>query len=141
MTAAIERYVAAPRFRTALLAGLAMLGLALAVIGIYGVTAQAVTQRTSEIAVRVALGAERRQVVGLMLAQGCRLAVAGCVLGVLASLAVSGLLRAFLFEIASIDAITLIGVAVLVLGTAVGACYLPARRAATADTIRGLHGN
>jgi putative ABC transport system permease protein len=141
MSAAIERYTAAPRFRTMLLAGLAMLGLALAVIGIYGVTAQAVTQRTSEIAVRVALGAERRQVVGLMLAQGCRLAVAGCVLGVIASLAVSGLLRAFLFEMASIDPVALIGVAALVLGVAMGACYPPARRAATADTIRGLHGN
>jgi len=139
MNAAIERYVAAPRFRTALLAGLAMLGLALAVIGIYGVTTQAVTQRTSEIAVRVALGAEQRQVVTLLLAQGCRVAIAGSLLGLIASLGLGGLLRAFVFEIAPIDPVTLIGVAALVAGVAIGACYPPARRAARADILRGLH--
>jgi putative ABC transport system permease protein len=140
MAAAVDQYVAAPRFRTLSLVGLAVLGLALAMIGIHGVTAQAVTQRTPEIAVRVALGAERRQVVRLMLAEGCRLAVAGSVVGVVASIAVSGLLRAFLFESAAIDPVALIGAAVPVLGTAIAACYPPARRAVTTDTIRGLHG-
>jgi ABC-type antimicrobial peptide transport system permease subunit len=60
---------------------------------------------------------------------------------VLASLAVSGLLRAFLFEMASIDPVTLVGVTTLVLAAAVAACYPPARRAATADTVRGLQGD
>jgi putative ABC transport system permease protein len=139
MELAIEKYVAAPRFRTALLAALAALGLLLALIGIYGVTTQTVTERRGEIAIRLALGAERRQMVRLMLAQGCRLAAGGSALGLAGSLAVAGVLRAFLFEVAAIDPITLMTVAALVLGVAIAACYPPATRAAAADVIRGLH--
>ena len=141
MDLAVERFVAAPRFRTGLLAGLSSLGLFLALIGIYAVVSYSVNQRTPEIAVRLALGAERRQIVGLVLGQGLRLAVAGVVLGIGASLAVARLLGTVLLDIASIDPLTLVGVAALVLCVVLLACYaVPARRAAATNAIQALRG-
>lgn len=140
MDLAVERFVAAPRFRTGLLAGLSSLGLFLALVGIYAVVSYSVNQRTPEIAVRLALGAERRQIVGLVLGQGFELAAAGVALGIGASLVVSRLLGAVLFDIASIDPPTLVGVAALVLCVVLAACYLPARRAAATNAIEALRG-
>ena len=140
MDLAVERFVAAPRFRTGLLAGLSSLGLFLALIGIYAVVSYSVNQRTPEIAVRLALGAERRQIVGLVLGQGLRLAVAGVALGIGASLAVGRLLGTVLFDIAFIDPLTLAGVAALVLCVVLLACYIPARRAAATNALQALRG-
>jgi len=138
MDLAVDRFIAPPRFRTGLLSGLALLGLVLALTGIYAVISYAVNQRIPEMAVRVALGAERWQIAALVLRQGFKLAAAGIVLGVGASLAGARLLSSLLFDVAPLDPLTLAGVPVLVLGVVLAGCYLPARRAAATDVVRAL---
>lgn len=129
MNLAIEAFMAAPRFRTGLLAVLAALGLLLALVGIYSVMSYSVNQRSPEIAVRLALGAERRQIVGLVLRQGLALTAAGIALGIGASLAVTRLMTGLLYDVDAVDPPTLVGVAALVMLVALAACYLPASRA------------
>ena len=138
MDMAIDRFVAAPWFRTRLLAGLAGLGIFLAVIGIYGVMSQSVTERFPEMAVRLALGADRRQIVGLVMRQGLALAVPGILAGVAASLALAQWLASVLFDVAPIDPITLVVAPLIILSVAVAASYFPARRAAAMEAMRAL---
>ena len=130
--------VASRRFSTGLLAGFAALALVLAGIGIYGVIAYDVSQRTYEIGLRMALGARSGQVAGLMLGRGVRLVALGLVIGVAGSLAVTGLLQSLLVDVSRLDPITIGGVVVVLGAVAAAAAYLPARRAARVDPMVAL---
>ena len=121
--------VSTRRFNTALLAGFAALALVLAGIGTYGVISYGVTQRTFEIGVRMALGAEGRSVVALVMSEGMRLAVVGLVAGLALSMIVARTIRAMLVGVSPIDAPSLIITAVLLIAVAAAATALPARRA------------
>lgn len=138
MTEVIAQSVAEPRFRTWLLGIFAAVGLTLTLVGIYGVVSYMAAQRTREIGIRVALGAQRGNILRLVLGQGLRLTVAGTIAGIIGSLALTRLLKSQLFNIKPTDPVTLIGVAVLVLLVALTACYVPARRATRADPLVAL---
>ena len=121
-----------------MMSGVAALAVLLAAIGVYGVVAYAVSQRTREIGVRVALGAQRQHIVRLVTGQGARLAVVGVVLGLAAAAGVLQVLRAELFGINPIDPVVLLGVSIVLTATTVLASYLPARRAANIDPLDAL---
>ena len=112
--------------------------LLLAALGIYGVLAYAVAQRTREIGVRMALGASLRDVVTLVLRQGLGLAFGGCALGVAAALVATRFIAALLFAVKPADPLTLAAVTGLLAVTALLACWLPARRAGKVDPIIAL---
>jgi putative ABC transport system permease protein len=138
MTDVISSSVANPRFRTWLLGAVALAGLALTLIGIYGVVFYSVSQRTREIGVRMALGAQRKDVIRLILRQAIELAVAGAACGVLGSFLLTRLLAKELYEIKPGDPLTLAGAALLMVLVAMGASYLPARRATRVDPMVAL---
>jgi predicted lysophospholipase L1 biosynthesis ABC-type transport system permease subunit len=118
--------------------GFAGLALLLGVVGLYGVIAYSVSQRTREIGVRMALGAQRSAVSGMVLGEALRLTVVGIGAGVLGSLATAGLLRPLLFGVRPWDGTTLAGVAILLGLAAMLASYLPARRAASVNPVEAL---
>ena len=126
------------RFTMLLLALFAATALALSAIGIYGVMAYFVTQRTHEIGIRMALGASRRDVVGMVLRQGVRLAAAGVVAGVIGALLVTRAISALLYNVSPRDPGTLIALSATLTAVALLACYIPARRATRVDPIRAL---
>lgn len=130
--------VSRQRFSTVLLVVFASVALALAAIGIYGVLSYMVVERTQEMGVRLALGAQSKNVLQLILGQGMRLAVTGLVIGVMAALAVTRLLRGFLFGITPVDPIAFTVVSVLLLGVSLLAIWLPARRASRVDPMVAL---
>ena len=138
MEEAIASVEAPRRFNTELIGAFAATAVFLAIAGIYAVIAFSVSLRTQEIAIRVALGAQRGRIARLVLVSGAKLALLGCGLGVLGSLAVSRLVRSFLFEVSPTDPwIYLVGVLVMLL-MALLASALPAVRAAAADPVRAL---
>ena len=126
------------RSSTWLVGGFASLALLLGLVGLYGVVSYSVGQRTREIGLRLALGAERGAMYRLVLGEAARLAVAGVLLGVLGSVAATGLMRSLLFETGPWDPPTLAGVAIVLAAAALLASYLPARRAARVDPIEAL---
>ncbi|KPK81971.1 MAG: permease, partial [Gemmatimonas sp. SM23_52] len=130
--------VADRRFNMLLLLILAGVALLLALAGIYGVQSYSVARRTSEIGVRVALGATHERVVRLMVRQGMRPALLGIGLGILGALALSRLLTGLLFGIAPSDPLTYLGVALLLAAAALISCYLPALRALHLDPVTAL---
>jgi putative ABC transport system permease protein len=130
--------VVQPRFTMVLFSAFAALGLALAAAGIYSVLSFHVTRRTHELGVRMALGAPRRHVLGLMLTMGGRLVLVGLVIGVAASLASTRLLRSQLFGVQPADPLAYAVVAAVLGLVALAACYLPARRAAGVDPMVAL---
>jgi putative ABC transport system permease protein len=124
--------------QTLLLSVFAGLGLILAAVGIYGVMAYLVTQRTQEIGVRMALGAQQSDVLRLVLSHGVKLTVSGIALGTAAALGLMQLLRALLFGVGARDPLTFGMVALLLAVVALAACYIPARRAARVDPMIAL---
>jgi len=134
----IAKSVSQPRFDSILLATFASLALILAAVGIYGVMSYSVVQRRQEIGIRMALGAGRHYVTRMVVREGAMLACAGIALGIVAALAVSHLIAAFLFGVTSKDPATICGVSALLLVVALLACYLPARRASRVDPMVAL---
>ncbi len=137
----IQSSLASRRFAMMLLETFAALALVLAGIGLYGVTAYAVGQRTHEMGIRMALGAHPRDVFRLVIAQGLRLALAGVAIGAAAALILIRLLSSFsqlLYGVSASDPVTLAAVAIVLLGVALLACYIPARRAMRVDPMVAL---
>jgi putative ABC transport system permease protein len=135
---ALDQQVMQPRFMMALFGTFAAIGLALAAAGIYSVLSYHVTRRTQELGVRLALGAPRGHVLGLLLTMGGRLVIAGLAVGLLASLGATRLLQSQLFGVEPVDTVGYASVALLLMLVAFVACYLPARRAARVDPIIAL---
>ena len=138
MNERISGTLATARFNTLLLSLLGAIGLVLAASGIYGVIAYFVTQRTQEIGVRVALGATRGSVVRLILAQAMRPVAVGAALGVAAAMATSQVLDSQLFQVSRTDPVTIVLVVATLIGVALVASVVPARRAASVDPTRAL---
>jgi ABC-type antimicrobial peptide transport system permease subunit len=114
------------------------LALLLSAIGIFGMIAYAVSQRTHEFGVRMALGAQRRDMVRLVLSGGFKIVTMGVAAGIVASLALTRFMRSFLYEVGPNDPLTFALVAVLFALVALAACYIPARRASRVDPIVAL---
>ena len=138
LQAMLSGNVAAPRFRTVLFAVFAGLAVCLALAGVYGVVAFAVGRRSKEIGLRIALGAGRGSVVRLVLRQGLSLAAAGLGFGLAASLALTRLLQAMLFQVQANDPWVYSAVALMVGTVALIAAYVPASRAAGIDPVAAL---
>ncbi|HUH64008.1 MAG TPA: ABC transporter permease [Terracidiphilus sp.] len=138
MTDAVSEIEAPRRFNTGLIAGFALAALLLAITGIYAVVAFSVSLRAQEIAIRMALGAQRSSIARLVLVSGAKLALFGCGCGVLGSVAASRLIRSFLFNESPTDPLIYMGSALIMILLAMLASALPARRAASADPIEAL---
>jgi putative ABC transport system permease protein len=138
MRALIAADLAQPRFTMVLLAGFAAAALVLTVVGLYGAISLNTAQRTREIGIRVALGAQRPDVVRLVVHSALRLAALGCVLGIAATLAAGRLVTALLYGVSAADPITLLTVVTLVGLVAMVATYIPARRAASIEPVAAL---
>ena len=134
----VDRALGQPRFYVLLLTIFAALAVVLAVVGIYGVIAYTVQQRTREIGIRIALGASRERVVGMVVRRGLMLALAGIMLGSAAAYAVSRVLQSLLYGVGARDPITFIAVAALLGVVAVLASWVPARRAARVDPLAAM---
>ena len=138
MNQVLSQSLARRRLYVILFAVSAGVALLLAAAGIDGVVSYSVTQRTREMGVRVALGAERADILRMIVVQAAKLAFAGEFVGILAALAVSRLMTGLLFGITPVDPLTFAGAAFLVGAVAFLACYLPARRAMRVDPILAL---
>jgi putative ABC transport system permease protein len=134
----VRRRMFQPRVYGAMFAVFAASALLLASVGLYGVMAHAVAQRTHEIGVRVALGASSRDVLRLIMRQGVRLVLVGLVIGVPAALALASVLRGALYGVSTRDPITFLGIPILLASVALVASYVPARRATRVDPAEAL---
>jgi putative ABC transport system permease protein len=140
MQQVLDRATSRPRFYLVLLGLFAVLAVALAAVGVYGVVAYAVSQRTREIGVRMALGAGRGQVLGLILWQGLRPALAGMAAGVAVALASGRIVSGQLYGVGAHDPLTFVAVTSLLLSIVVLACVVPARRATRVPPAAALRG-
>jgi ABC-type antimicrobial peptide transport system permease subunit len=138
MNDVISNVEAPRRFNTDLITGFATGALLLAILGVYAVVAFSVSLRTQEIAIRMALGAPRIRIARLVLLSGAKMALIGCAIGVLGSLAISRLVSSFLFDVSATDPLVYMGAVLTMMLLALLASALPAARAASADPIAGL---
>jgi putative ABC transport system permease protein len=138
MTDLVTESVARRRFNAMLTGLFAVVALLLASVGIFGVLNFTVAQRTQEMGLRVALGAQTRDVLGLVMGQGVRLVLLGLALGLVASFALTRVLAGMLFGVTATDPVTFVAVFLLLAGVAMLACYLPARRATKVDPLVAL---
>ncbi len=138
MEAMISSAVAPRRLNLVLLGAFGLVALTLAAVGIYGVMANLVTQRTGEIGLRMALGAQPRDVLRLFVVKGLRLATIGVAVGLGASLALARLMLTLLYGVSASDPITFAAIAALLLSVALLACFVPARRASKVDPMVAL---
>jgi putative ABC transport system permease protein len=138
MSELFDRSLSDARFNLLLLGLFGVVALLLAAIGIYGVISYAVTQRTHEIGIRMALGAQPRSVLRLIVRQGMTLVAAGVAVGVAVACALTHLMASMLFEVRATDPVTFVLIALLLMSVALVACYIPARRAAKVDPMIAL---
>jgi putative ABC transport system permease protein len=138
MTEMMEQESSSDRAQMILFGAFAVVALLLASVGIYGVMSFAVAQRTHEIGVRMALGARRHEVVQLMMGNGLRMAVVGLAIGVAGAFGLGRLMHSTLYGVKTVDMVSLSGVAALLFGVALVACWIPARRSAKVDPMRAL---
>ena len=138
MSTVVAESIDQPRFFAVIVGVFALLALALAIVGIYGVISYTVAQRTAEIGVRMALGAGRRDILALVVGDGLRLTALGILLGVAAAAAASAGLRSLLFGVGALDPATFGGMTALLVAASILACVVPARRAAGVDPIVAL---
>jgi ABC-type antimicrobial peptide transport system permease subunit len=134
----LDHSLARQRFSMTLIGIFAGCALALAVVGLYGVIALVVGQRTREIGVRLALGARPADVVRMVLADSSRLSIAGVVLGVIGALALTRVLGTLLYDVSTTDTLTFVGAALIVLVVSLAAGFAPARRASRVDPTLAL---
>ena len=130
--------VSTPRFNTTLLSIFASVALVLTMVGLYGVMSYSVAQRTNEIGIRLALGAQARDVLSLIIKQGLRLVLLGLAIGLVGAFALMRVISGLLFGVTSKDPLTFVAVALLLGLIALLACYLPARRATRVDPLEAL---
>ena len=138
MDSLLSEVVAEQKLQTGLMGMFACLALLLAVVGLYGVLAYTTAQRTREIGVRLALGAQKHQVLSLVVGCGMRLVLAGAVLGLILSFALTRVLRSLLYDVNPTDPATFAIAGLLMCGTALVACLIPAHRAARVDPMAAL---
>ena len=134
----VDRSVADRKFLMALMGIFAGLALVLTIVGLYGVITYLVNQRTQEIGIRMALGAQVRQILAMVLKQGMLLVLSGVALGLIASWLLTRLIARLLFQVSATDPIAFIGISMLLVVVALLACYLPARRATRVDPLQAL---
>ncbi len=130
--------VAKPRFYTALLGSFALLALVLASVGIYGVMSFSVNRRRRELGIRLALGADRRDIFKLVVARGLLLTLTGVGIGMVASFALTRVMSSLLFGVTATDPLTFIAIPLILTGVALAACFIPARRATNVDPMVAL---
>jgi predicted permease len=138
MQTLVDRSTGQRRFVMLLVGGFALMALLLAAVGIYGTVSQAVTQRTAEIGLRMALGATPQAALSLVFHDGLRLTIAGIAIGTAAAAAITGLMRKLLFEVRPLDPLAFGAAAVALTLFALLACYIPARRATRVDPLAAL---
>jgi putative ABC transport system permease protein len=135
---AVSASLSSRRFSMEMVGLFALTALLLTGLGIYGVISYIVSERTHEIGIRLALGAQRRNILRMVLRQGLGLAIAGAAVGLVCALIVSRLMAGVLYGVRPVDPLTFVGVAVLLIGVALLACYIPARRAIRVDPLVAL---
>jgi putative ABC transport system permease protein len=138
MDSLVATTIAEPQFQARLLASFALIALTLTIVGVYGVLSYSVAQRTQEIGVRMALGAQNVDVLRMLLRKALVVISAGIVIGGAGSLAFARVLAKFLFEVKPSDPATLAAVALVLASSALAACYIPARRATGVDPLVAL---
>jgi putative ABC transport system permease protein len=135
---ALGQSISKERFRTFLLGSFSAIALVLAAVGIFGVISYSASQRSHEIGIRMALGAQRRNILRLIVGQGAKLALFGLGVGVVAAVLLTRLMANLLYGVSATDPLTVGAVAIVLLGVAVTACYIPARRASRVDPMVAL---
>jgi putative ABC transport system permease protein len=138
METRIDDSLAPQRFDLSLLGLFAGLAIFLAAVGVYGVLSYSVAQRSHEIGVRIALGAQPAGVLGMMVREGLKLTLAGATIGVAAALALTQFMGSLLYGVTAHDPLTMAGVVALICAVSIAACYVPARRAAKVDPMTAL---
>ena len=134
----VDNSIATQRLAMILLSVFSALALVLSAIGIYGVISYLTSQRTQEIGIRVALGASSRDVLGMVLGEGMKITLIGVALGLGAALALTRMIAQLIYGVGAWDPVTFVGVAALLTGVALLACYIPARRAMRVDPMVAL---
>jgi putative ABC transport system permease protein len=135
---ALGKSISRERFRTLLLGSFSGIALVLAAVGIFGVISYSASQRTHEIGIRMALGAQQRDVLHLILGQAAKLALLGLGIGVVLAFLLTRLIASLLYSVSATDPLTFGAVAIVLLGVAMAACYIPARRAMRVDPMVAL---
>jgi putative ABC transport system permease protein len=135
----ISTFVAPQRFWMRLFSIFGGLALVLAVVGIYGVMSYSVSRRTHEIGIRMANGAQQRDILKLVLSHGLKLALIGVMIGIAGSLTLTRLIKGYLYEVKPTDPLTFLIVGLVLIAVALAASYIPARRAMKVDPMVALH--